>query len=108
MRATRVKINLNPSKEDDRRVLDYLRYSGVSYTKAVTEAILFFLDAREKSGDSDRFLQEVKETIRESVQGLQLTPAGGGIAASVEVATDEEEVSPLDFLEAMMSGVTSE
>lgn len=106
MRAKAIRFYPNPDNEDGRRVLDYLRYSGVSYTKAVTEAILFFLDAREKSSDSDRFLQTVKDTIRESIQGLQLPSPGA--SAAIVVPDENEEVSMLDFLDELESGATFE
>lgn len=104
MRAHRIKINLNPDREADRRVLDYLHYSGVSNSKAIITAVCAYLD-RQDAGEGSRFLQEVKETIRESVQGLQLAPSSGALNAAT---TEDEDVSPLDFLDALESGATFE
>ena len=72
MRGKRIKISLNPNKEDDRRVLDYLFYSGTTNSKAIKAAVLDYLDRRDGKQDNSIFLQEVKDTIRESVQGLQI------------------------------------
>ena len=106
MKAKGITFYPNPNDDDGRRVLDYLHYSGTSHTKAITAAILFYLDARERGNEPDRLLQQVRDTIRESIQGLQIQSKGTDFAA---VETDSsEEVSMLDFLDALESEVTFE
>jgi len=106
MRAKGIKLYLNPNNADERRILDYLRYSGMSYTKAITRAVLFYLDAADGNGGQDDFLQAVRDTIRESVKGLQIPPAAGDLSTSED--DDEEPVSMLDFLDELEGGVTFE
>ena len=102
MRGKRIKLSLNPDREEDRRVMDYLYYSGTSISKAIKTAVLDYLDRRDGGRENSAFLQEVKEAVRESVQGLQLN---GNLTVPVS-ASDEEQVSPFDFLNALESGVT--
>lgn len=102
MRGKRIKVILNPDREDERRILDYLYYSGTSNSKAIKSALLEYLDLREGGRENNAFLQEVKETIRESVQGLQLS---GSLSEPVP-SSDEEQVSPFDFLDALERGTS--
>ena len=102
MRGKRIKVILNPDREDERRILDYLYYSGTSNSKAIKSALLDYLDRREGGRENSLFLQEVKETIRESVQGLQLS---GNLSEPVP-SSDEEQVSPFDFLDALERGAS--
>ena len=106
MRAKGIKLYLNPNDADERRILDYLRYSGMSYTKAITRAVLFYLDAMDNNSEKDGFLQAVRDTIRESVKGLQIPSTAGDLSTSED--DDEEPVSMLDFLDELEGGVTFE
>ena len=100
MRGKIIKVFLNPNREDERRILDYLHYSGVSNSRAIKSAMLDFLDRQDGGRENGLLLQEVKETIRESFQGLQLN---GNLTVPVS-ESDEEQVSPFDFLDALESG----
>ena len=104
MRAKSVKLYLNPNDEDERRVLDYLRYSGTSITNAITAAVVFYLDAQDDRSGKDGLLQAVRDTIRESIQGLEL--ASTGSSQNAMEYGEEEPVSMLDFLDALEGGVT--
>ena len=104
MRAKSVKLYLNPNDEDERRVLDYLRYSGTSITNAITRAVVFYLDAQDERSGKDGLPQAVRDTIRESVQGLAFSSADN--CQNATEYEDEEPVSMLDFLDALESGVT--
>jgi hypothetical protein len=106
MKAKRIKIGLNPGRETDQRVLDYLQHAGVSNSRAIIIAVLYYLDHQEKHNDSKAFLQEVKDTIRESVQSIPFSAAANH-SQEVSVEDGEEDtVSPLDFLDSMKGGVT--
>lgn len=104
MKALRIKINLNPDKEDDRRILDYLRYAGVSNTQAVRTAVLFYLDREENGGTNRQFLQEIKEAIRESVQSIQLEPGNHSVSVKEQESIEEDPVSGLEFLKELGCG----
>ena len=82
--------------------MDYLYYSGTTNSKAIKTAVLDYLDRREGGRENIVFLQAVKEAVRESVQGLQLN----GYLSEPVSASDDEQVSPFDFLDALESGVT--
>ena len=107
MRGKRIKVILNPDRQEDRRILDYLLYSGTSNSRAIKKAVLSYLD-NNSSGDNGngRFLQEVKDAIRESVQGLQIAPAGDYASAMPTMESDEEPVSMLDFLDELEKGAS--
>jgi len=104
MRGKRIKVILNPDREDDRRILDYLLYAGPSYSGAIKNALLAYLDTLDGENSSSRLLQEVKDAIRESVQGLHIAP-NDSYNGSAQKDTDEEEpVSMLDFLDELEKG----
>jgi hypothetical protein len=102
MKAKRIYLRLNPGKDTDRRVLDYLENSGVSNGKAITAAVLDYLDRQEQKRESKVLLQEVKETILECFQTFQLSAVDR--AASTPPAEESDDVSPLDFISDMTGG----
>ncbi len=106
MKGKRVKVILNPDRKEDRRILDYLYYAGMPNSRAIKVAVLAYLDG--ERDDYDRFLQQVKEAVRESVQGLQLSPMKESSMAGSVGVDDEEPVSMLDFLDALESGPFSD
>jgi hypothetical protein len=106
MRAKRIKISLNPGKEADRRVLDYLQSAGVSNSRAIIIAVLDYLDRQEQNNDNRAFLQEVRDTIRESVQAIPFSHSAGYSREESGEASVEDAVSPLDFLDSIAGGVT--
>ena len=103
MKGKRVKVILNPDRTEDRRILDYLYYSGVPYSKAIKTAVLFYLD-RETGDREERLLQRVRDTIQESVRGMSITAQGYEPTGSASTDEDEESVSPLDFLDELEKG----
>ena len=103
MKGKRIKVILNPDRSNDRRILDYLLYAGSSQSQAIKTAVLFYLDNLDGKNKTDLLLQQVKNTIRESVQGLQFKPAADNEAASPS-ATDDDMVSALDFLDELEGG----
>ena len=104
MKGKRVKVILNPDRAEDRRILDYLYYAGVPYSKAIKTAVLFYLD-RETGDREERLLQRVKDTIQESVRGMSIAAQGCAPALSASAGEEEEAVSPLDFLDELEKGV---
>ena len=103
MKGKRVKVILNPDRSEDRRILDYLYYAGVPYSKAIKTAVLFYLD-RETGDREERLLQRVRDTIQESVRGMSITAQSCDPAGSASTEEDEETVSPLDFLDELEKG----
>ncbi len=110
MKADRIQINLNPSKDDERRVLDYLRYSPLSYSKTLIPAVLAYLDMQEGLTENERLLQQVSDTVRKTLQEFwrNLPDSQPMPSASVLIEQDQDEVSPLDFLKEMEYASTSE
>ena len=98
-----MKVILNPDRAEDRRILDYLYYAGVPYSKAIKTAVLFYLD-RETGDREERLLQRVRDTIQESVRGMSITAQSCDPTGSASTEADEESVSPLDFLDELEKG----
>jgi hypothetical protein len=65
--------------------------------------VLDYLDRQEESRESKAFLQEVKDTIRECLQTLP-TAELDGMAQTTAAENDDDEISPLDFIDAMTGG----
>ena len=103
MTGKRIKVILNPDRPEDRRILDYLYYAGVPYSKAIKTAVLFYLD-RETGDKEERLLQRVRDTIQESVRGLSMAAQSCNPAEPTATEEDEEPVSPLDFLDELEKG----
>ena len=110
MKAKGIKIYLNPNHEEDRRVMDYLLYSGVSNTKAITKAVIFYLDTLEGRCDNSQLLEQIRGAVRESLKDLQLNSQAVDFPSQVVQQDTEEPVSVLDFIEELQkqqNGVTS-
>ena len=102
MKGKQVKVILNPDREDDRRIMDYLLYAGRSKSKAVKDAVLFYLD-KSTYRNEDELLQRVRDALREELRGLNLA-AVSEISKNSSFVPDEEPVSPLDFLDELENG----
>ena len=103
MTGKRIKVILNPDRAEDRRILDYLYYAGVPYSKAIKTAVLFYLD-RETGDREERLLQRIRDTIQESVRRMSIAAQGNEPTGSASTEEDEESVSPLDFLDELEKG----
>lgn len=103
MKGKQVKVILNPDRDEDRRIMDYLLYAGRSKSKAVKDAVLFYLDNSAFRDKDELLLQRVRDVVREELRGVSLSAAPGSIENST-LAPDEEPVSPLDFLDELESG----
>ena len=64
MKGKQVKVILNPDREDDRRIMDYLLYAGRSKSKAVKDAVLFYLDNTAYKNEGELLLQRVRDAVR--------------------------------------------
>ena len=102
MKGKQIKVILNPDREDDRRIMDYLLYAGRSKSKAVKDAVLFYLD-KSTYRNEDELLQRVRDALREELRGLNLA-AVSEISKNSSFVPDEEPVSPLDFLDELENG----
>jgi hypothetical protein len=103
MKSKRVYITLNPERDKDRRILDYLKAAECSSGKAISVAVLNYLDWQDHSGEYAALLQTVRDTIRECFQTRSdLDSAKSLPTASAE--DDENPVSPLDFIDAITGG----
>ena len=103
MNGKRVKVILNPDRAEDRRILDYLYYSGMPYSRAIKTAVLSYLD-RETGQQEDPLLRQVRETIRESVRSLRLVSEECDPAGQGHEEWADGQVSPLDFLDELEKG----
>lgn len=103
MKGKRVKVILNPDRAEDRRILDYLYYAGVPFSKAIKTAVLFYLD-RESGDKEERLIQRVRDAIQESVRGMNIVTQKGDSAETAGNECVEEAVSPLDFLDELEKG----
>ncbi len=90
--------------------MDYLLYSGVSNTKAITKAVIFYLDTLEGRCDNSQLLEQIRGAVRESLKDLQLSSQAVDFSSQVVQQDTEEPVSVLDFIEELQkqqNGVTS-
>ena len=96
MNGLTVKVILNPEKEDELRILDYLEYCGEPKSKAIKGAVLSFLDARSNTPE-DYLLREVRKIVHEELKIVQLQLG----APAFDAAEASDNNSILDFLDAM-------
>ena len=101
MKAHIVKIYLNPDRKEDRRILDYLLYAGMPMSKAFKRAMLAYLDHQESGGSDDTLLSEIRQMLREELQGHVMPTANSTYYESVPSNSDEDTVSALDFLDEL-------
>ncbi len=103
MTGKQVKVILNPDREEDRRIMDYLLYAGRSNSKAIKDAVLFYLDNSASRNEDELLLQRVRDAVREELRGLNPV-AVSEISKNCSLVPDEEPVSPLDFLDELENG----
>jgi hypothetical protein len=103
MNSKRIYITLNPKRDEDRRVLEYLQNAEGSCGKAVIVAVVDYLDRKEHGGEYGALLQTVQDTIRECFQALAIQSSIQKTQTS-SAENDDEMISPLDFIDAMTGG----
>ena len=100
MNSQRVKVILNPDREEDRRILDYLLYAGEPMSKVFKTAMLRYVEAKSEEGSHEKLLLDIRKVLREELQQFQ--PCGKELFSEAVSKTDDEEVvSPLDFLDQL-------
>ena len=103
MKGKQVKVILNPDREDDRRIMDYILYAGRSNSKAIKDAVLYYLDNSAYRNEGELLLQRVRNAVREELRNLNLS-AVSEIGKNSSFVSDEEPVSPLAFLDELENG----
>ena len=99
MRSQIVKVVLNAYRDEDRRILDYLMYTAEPMSKEFKTAMLHYLDGRD-SGKAGVPIEDIRAVVREELQ--RALSSGVGVSPqSVTSNDDEEDVSPLDFLDQL-------
>lgn len=98
MKAHVVKIYLNPDRQEDRRILDYLLYAGMPMSKALKRAMLAYLDHQESGTANASLLSEIRQMLREELHGHLMSNTTGGYPESVSAGEEEDTVSALEFL----------
>lgn len=100
MSSQRIKVILNPDREEDRRILDFLLYTGEPKSKVFKAALLQYMEAKTEDGWQERLLREIRKVIREELQDVQFN-SKDPFSQPVSQSIDDEEVSPLDFLDQL-------
>lgn len=100
MKSQLVRVVLNPDREQDKRILDYLLYAGESMSKAFKTAMLYFIDNRNGNFNHEMLLQEMRKVMREELQHFQPTDPAY-FSQPMPQSPNEDEVSPLDFLDQL-------
>jgi len=96
-----IKVYLNADHEEDRRILDFLPYAGVSTSKAFKTAMLRYIDYKNGDYQSDPFLQAVRKIIREELKEAQIQVVSQQAGASTQPDDADIEVDPLAFLDEL-------
>jgi hypothetical protein len=103
MKSKRIYFTLNPKKEDDQLVLEYLQNAGCPYGKAIIIAVLDYLNRQKQDSECKELVQVVRDTIQDCFHSLSAyNSAQEAQAPTTEIS--DESVSPLDFIDAMTGG----
>ncbi len=100
MNSQRVKVVLNPDRNEDRRILDYLLYAGEPMSKVFKAAMLQYVENSRDAGSHEKLLKDIREIVHEELQQLRFCEEGS-FSQPASKAADEEVVSPLDFLDQL-------
>ena len=99
--TTKITVRFNTDKEPAQRAWKYLQTAGISYSKAVIEAINAYLDLQTEEEGKAAFLQEVRNIVREE---LRANPMIGMLPyfqpPAEQKPTQETEDTMLAFLDA--------
>ena len=105
MNSQRIKVVLNPDKEDDRRILDYLLYAGEPMSKVFKAAMLQYVEEKYEAGKHEKLLRDIRKVVHEELQQIRFC-VNEPYSQPVPQSSDEEEVSPLDFLDQLAEMAT--
>lgn len=101
MMAQIVRVVLNADRESDRRILDYLFYSGKPMSKLFKMAMHKFIDRQDGAGEEERMLADIRRVIREELQNLKISEPVASFSQPVSEDDEAPAVSPFDFLDAL-------
>ena len=96
-----VRVVLNADREGDRRILDYLFYSGKPMSKLFKMAMHEFIDRQDGAGEEERMLANIRRVIREELQNLKISEPVELFSQPVNQDDEDPVVSPFDFLDAL-------
>ena len=96
-----VRVVLNADQESDRRILDYLFYSGKPMSKLFKMAMHEFIDRQDGAGEEEKMLADIRRVIREELQNLKISGPTDSLSQPVNEDDEDAVVSPFDFLDAM-------
>jgi hypothetical protein len=103
MKSKRIYITLNPKKDADRLILDYLQNAGCPYGKAITIAVQDYLNRKKQDSNCKELVQVVRDTIQDCFHSLPAYNSAQEAQTPI-TESDDESVSPLDFIDAMTGG----
>lgn len=98
MTGQEIKVILNPNREDERRILDYLLYCGKPKSRAIKAILLSYLDQQNGKSVDDRFLQAVREAVREELKAAHFSFGSSDTQGESAVVEEEPPVSAFEFL----------
>ena len=101
MMAQIVRVVLNADREDDRRILDYLFYSGKPMSKLFKMAMHEFINRQDGVGEEERMLADIRRVIREELQNLKISGPTDSYSQPANEDDEDTVVSPFDFLDAL-------
>ena len=96
-----VRVVLNADREGDRRILDYLFYSGKPMSKLFKMAMHEHIDRQDGVGEEERMLADIRRVIREELQNLKISEPVASFSQPVNEDDEDPAVSPFDFLDAL-------
>lgn len=100
MKPQIVRVVLNSEREDDREILDYLRYAGKPMSKLFKQAMRQFI-ANNNGTQEEVSLANIRKLIREELRELKISGTNGSLSEPSGGFEDDSDISPFDFLDAM-------
>lgn len=96
-----IKVVLNSDRAEDRKILDYFPYAGMSMSKVFKTAMLQFIDRQNGEFSNEPLLRAVRQAIREELKSAQIQTSGEQSQQATRQIEDEEDVDPLAFLDEL-------
>ncbi len=105
MNSQRVKVVLNPDRDEDRRILVFLQSADEPMSKVFKAAMLQYVESSIGGVNHEKLLRDIREIVHEELQQIQIREKES-YSQPVSKVTDEEEISPLDFLDQLEAMAT--
>lgn len=96
MNVKNIKIRLNLDKDDDRKAYDLLRHSEKSMSKFVIAAVNAFGSYLSAKEEQDRFLQQVNDSLRQTLQEMFGAALTGGHSVQASPMTVNISSEPVE------------